>query len=354
MAKLTEIQAARLERWLHRGKLPRLILVIGEEAVLRDRAVDQLIQRALDPDLADFNLDRFSGDQLEPGAVIGACATLPMMAERRVVLVRRFQILHHNRRRKLLEGLRDLPESTLAIIEGASLTPKERSLGAEVAGTLLVSADRPGTREVLRAVADEAERLGLKVEPGAAEALLAARGNDLTAIAIEIDKLASFVGDRGRVTREDVVALVPAARAVSGFDLANALALGDLDHSLRLLDALHAAGEDPLAVVGAASHHFLVLWRAVLLGRTDRQQAVKKLKVPFFYVDRYLTQAARLDLNRLHAMLGELLQADLDLKSGVSGDQARRSRGRELVLRICTLGGKGKAGRRRRVEAGRR
>jgi DNA polymerase-3 subunit delta len=344
--KKSEIHVAELERWLASAPDPRLVMIVGDEAVLRDRAVTVLMEWGLDPALADFNLDRFSGDDLDPARVVDACVTLPMMADRRVVQVRRFQLLHHSRRRKLLTEVQSLPETTMLLVEATALTPKERSLVRDAEGALLVTADRPGPREALRAIAQEAEEVGLELDSTAAEALFAARGNDLTGIALEINKLRSYVGERKRITRSDVEALVPAARNVTVFDLVDSLARSDLDRSLVVLDGLYAAGEDPLAVIGAAARHFLILWKAVLLGRTDRRRAAAILKVPPFFVDRYLSQAARFDLGRLHRILRELLEADLDLKGKISGESARRSRGRELVLRICASGRGARAPRR--------
>ncbi len=333
-----EIHVAELERWLAAPQDLRLGVIVGDEALLRDRAMTLLLNWGLDPDFADFNLDRFSGDGLEPARVIDACATLPMMADRRVVQIRRFQLLHHSRRRKLLTDLRELSDTTLLLIETTALTPKERSLAQEAKGVLFVSADRPGPRDVLRAIEREATRAGLELEPAAGEALLAARGSDLTGIALEIEKLQAYVGESRRVTRADVEELVPAAQTVTVFDLVDALAHSDLNRSLDVLDKLYAAGEDPLALIGAASRHFLILWKAVLLGRADRRRAASVLKVPPFFVERYLSQAARFDLARLHLILSELLEADLDLKGNVSGEAGRKSRGRDLVLRICARG----------------
>ena len=60
----------------------------GTEPILKDEVVALLIERALDPSLRDFNLDILSAQQLEPDALASACSTLPMMADRRVVVVR--------------------------------------------------------------------------------------------------------------------------------------------------------------------------------------------------------------------------------------------------------------------------
>ncbi len=52
------------------------------------RPWQSLLDAALDPAMRDFNLDILSAQQIDPDALEAACATLPMMAERRVVVLR--------------------------------------------------------------------------------------------------------------------------------------------------------------------------------------------------------------------------------------------------------------------------
>ncbi len=335
------IHAAELGRWLEKAPAPRFALVIGDEGVLRDRAVAELIERYVDPGLADFNVDRFAGDSIDFDRVLAASATLPMMAERRLVLVRNFQALHHSRRRSLLKGLANAAPSTLVVLESVALTDKESELARALPSLLTVTAKRPQINDALRAVDSEATRHGREISAGAAEALLAARGNDLTALTLEVEKLALYVGERARIEESDVLQVVPVARGPTIFDLADTLALAQLDRALMILDRLFAAGEEAPAVVAVAARHFVILWRALDLSSADRRSAASILKVPSFFVDRYLRQAQSFDHGRLHRIMRELLAADLELKSAGGGIQARRSRVRELVMRIC-----GSAGRR--------
>ncbi len=208
-----KIDSAELSAWLERGDSPRFVLVVGEEALLRDRALAQLLEHFVDPGLADFNLDRFSGDTIDVDRVLSACATLPMMADRRVVLVRSLQTLHNARRRRLLEGLADAPPTTLVLIETVALTLKEKELAHGLERALFVSADSPGPGDALRAIKRDLARREIKIDDKAAEALLACRGKNLTGLAIEIEKLAHYVGERRRIEKADVVAVVPAAEA---------------------------------------------------------------------------------------------------------------------------------------------
>src|SRR5512147_1438155 len=60
----------------------------GPEDLLKEEAIQAVVGRVLDPGLRDFNLDQRSAAQLDPEAVFSLCNTPPMMAERRVVVIR--------------------------------------------------------------------------------------------------------------------------------------------------------------------------------------------------------------------------------------------------------------------------
>ena len=71
-----------------KGELAPVYYLYGPEDILKDEAVQAIVDRALDPALRDFNFDQRSAGQLDPEAIFALCTTLPMMAERRVVVLR--------------------------------------------------------------------------------------------------------------------------------------------------------------------------------------------------------------------------------------------------------------------------
>src|SRR5216117_1894358 len=69
----------------------------GDEDVLKDEAVRALVELVLDPSARDFNLDRRSAADLDPGAFHSLVNTPPMLAPRRVVVLRGLEDLKKTR-----------------------------------------------------------------------------------------------------------------------------------------------------------------------------------------------------------------------------------------------------------------
>ena len=84
-----------LLRSLAKGELAPVYYLHGPEDILKDEAVDAILDRALEPGLRDFNLDQRSAGQLDPEAVFTLCTTLPMMAARRAVVLREIEGLSY-------------------------------------------------------------------------------------------------------------------------------------------------------------------------------------------------------------------------------------------------------------------
>src|SRR4051812_13807224 len=86
---MPELSIDALLRAVRRGdQIMPVIYLHGPEDLLKEEAVRGVIERVLDPGLRDFNLDQRSATQLDPETVYSLCNTPPMMADRRVVVIR--------------------------------------------------------------------------------------------------------------------------------------------------------------------------------------------------------------------------------------------------------------------------
>ncbi len=118
------------------------------------------------------------------------------------------------------------------------------------------------------------EAYGLKVAPDARECLKEILGSDSGRIRLEIEKLACYMGDEKKVTREDCLAICSRTPEALAWALTDALKLRDLDRSLRALDDLIAQIE---AERGASSSPE----NALLAGVSNTFQSLAKARAAF-------------------------------------------------------------------------
>ncbi len=122
------------------------------------------------------------------------------------------------------------------------------------------------------------------MDPAALDLLIEALGADIARVAVEIEKLSLFAGNRV-IGVDDITALVPDARATTIFALVNALGRRDRARSLGILDTLTREGEYlPLALAFLSTQFrmALVAREAGLKNSSQIQGHFSRLGVPMW------------------------------------------------------------------------
>lgn len=339
---------------LEAGKLAPAYYFLGAENVLKDEATTALLDRVLDPGLRDFNLDVRSAQQLEPEDVLSLCTTLPMMAERRVVVVRDVEAWKRKTRgKKAILGYleKPIPETVLVLVQGPGAEAKDDKPDADLARhSYTVEFAELSTEGAARWLAREAKTLGVAFAPGGAEHLLKVVGTDLGALRSELQKL-SGLGAEGPITLERVGELVGVRYGETALDWRNAVMNGETATALRLVPAV-------LSQTGVTAVRLAQLLGTALVATTaarahyDRKVRGQQLNKVMWDVVRsarpaglgpwgeeiahFCAWAERWTMPRLRAATRAALDADRSAKSTSVTDDAGIIR--ELVLRAGTGG----------------
>lgn len=190
-ARPARLTPDKLRSALGKGSFAPAYLVAGSETILKDEAVRSLIDSALDPGLRDFNLDFLSANNLDPAELEAACSTLPMMAERRVVVVRDIEAWRRKTRgRKAAAAYLAKPaaETLLVLVQGDDKAP-DKVLSA--AATLVDCS--PLTGKALDGWLDrQLDGAGVALTRDGREHLLRATGGELGLLTTEIAKLSGL------------------------------------------------------------------------------------------------------------------------------------------------------------------
>lgn len=265
-----------------RGAPDPVYYLHGEEDILKEEAVRVLLDRAVEPSLRDFNVDVRSAPDLDPPALRALVDTPPLMAERRVVILRNVEGFRAKSRTRD-ELLRYLghpnPTTTLILVQGGEDAPD----AGVAAHATTVAVDRLPPDRVRRWIAHRAEQIGAKIEPDAAELLGQATAHDLAAIAQELDKLAAIASDRQEcaITVDDVSSAVGVRRGETLDDLITAALERRSSDAARLLaPVLAQSGISGVRIVSALGTGLIGL--AVARGELDRGTAPGRLESAIF------------------------------------------------------------------------
>jgi DNA polymerase III subunit delta len=221
-----------LREALKRRSFDGAYYITGEDEYQKEDAVSQLVEAALDPQTRDFNLDVRKAADLGAETLGSLLSTPPMMAERRVIVVRDVGALKKDAR-KTLDHYLSSPAHDLTLILTSPSGSKSDTGLSDVATVLefdQLSGDRLPKWISHHATSD----LGVRISPAAVELLQAAVGSDLHQLAAELDKLASFTHG-GEITEDAVSAIVGVRRGETQADLLDAVADRNVSRALELV-----------------------------------------------------------------------------------------------------------------------
>jgi DNA polymerase-3 subunit delta len=170
-----------------------------------------------------------------------------------------------------------------------------------------------------------ARQAGFRIEPEALDLLVESLGADIARIAVEIEKLALFAGNRA-VTADDISALVPDARAATIFALVNALGRRDRVKSLGILDTLTREGEYlPLALAFLSTQFRMALTarEANLKSASQVQSHFTRIGVPMWgsRAEQVWQTVSKFTRPQLERGLGLIYKADKNLRDARPDDR---------------------------------
>ncbi|MGE0439183.1 MAG: DNA polymerase III subunit delta [Gemmatimonadales bacterium] len=244
---------------LQKGQVPGNLYLYGPEEVLKEELVEQIVALVLDPSLKDFNLDRRSAASLDPEAAETLCMTLPMMADRRIVIVTEVEAWNKRARAKgtILRYLEHPAAETVLILVQSARSGDERDAGPDkdlAARATAVAVEHLPAERAQRWLERRAAALDLKLEPEAARHLVKVADAELSILRSELDKLAGLGGETLTVDR--VAEFLGVRHGETAADWIDFVIDGDAARAARVLPHLLAqSGVSAVALIASLGTH---------------------------------------------------------------------------------------------------
>ncbi len=302
---------------------PTVYLLLGEEEWLAEEALRTLLRDLLPASERDLNLDITDATEMPIQEIIARCETLPFFGSRRVVVLRRGEVLRPADQDALAAYLDQGPPPSVLIVIAEKLDRRRRLFTVLQRTARSIPCRRLDPQELPPWVRARVEAAGKTIAPEAAEVLVVLVGGALRELGTEIDKLVSYVGTRRAITADDVREVASHVAESTVFELMDAVGLRQAERALRMLQVV-LAEEPPVKVLFMLGDQIRMLLRTKALqernpvpGRRPPQDAIRAaLGTRAFLYERYRAQVTafgRMDVARI---LGMLVEADTEIKTG--------------------------------------
>ncbi len=299
-----------------KGKFAPVYLLTGSEVFFRDKFRDQVPKLFLKDsggEVRDHDLGEVPvRDALDDAANLGLFASLRVVWLRNAeaILPKREGATSSKHSAEAVAGYCAHPNPRCMVVFESRSDEKDKATRLEkmMPGVTVVEIERPSIGESAKHLSDDATKAGFAFDPRAASELVESTGGDLGRARMELQKIMSYAAGRGKITLDDVRALVPAEPVYIIWELGDSIGRRDAAAALERLAALFREGHSAIPTLGLISGHIRRLVRAKAGTTQWVSPEVKK-------------QAAKIPMKDLMRALDRLHQADLELRSSPPDDR---------------------------------
>ncbi|MFZ0520803.1 MAG: DNA polymerase III subunit delta [Candidatus Acidiferrales bacterium] len=331
---MPELSPDKLLERLAKGKPVPAIVLEGTDPYLRDMCRNKIIDSYVPEPMRDWALGRVTVRGGDWSELFQRAETMPMLAPCQVMLVDGAESIQSRAkdgddsgdaddgddpRKDTLKALADYLAKpapfTVIVFEVPKLDHRQRLYKVLAENAVIVELTL-GNESAAALAEQMAKELGADIERPAANLLAEIVNSEPARIRVEMQKLASYVQGRGRITSADVEELVPKARKNTVWQLADMLATRRRADAFAFLENLLREGEEPIGLVGVLAWMYRKLIEARdLPAGMNGFQAARPLQMRPEAAEAAVRNAHRIPKKDLLAGLLALAEADSQLKS---------------------------------------
>ena len=312
-------------------------VVAGDDSPAIDRVLGRLLEKALEGEDPDAVLARFDGRDAEPVAVLDELRTLPLLGSRRIVVVDHADAFLKRADDAVKAYLKAPAGSAVLVLVARGVKAPATTFKALAKRAVVVGCNAPRRlQDRVRWIVVRATDCGKTLTHADARLILDLAGNELGALASQVEKLATYVGRRKRIERADIEALVAPTRVEPIYQLGDAITARDLPRALGLAEDLLAEGVALPIIVGTLRSHLRRFWNVKRCrdARRSPAQAAREIGEGgrVWLVEKLYNQVGRFSDADLARCFAELLKADVAIKTGELPNEVALER---FVLAAC-------------------
>lgn len=334
------IHATEISRHLPQAEKASLLVLFGSESHLKSTVISAFCETLLGQSVADaMGLVRFAGKDVDFRTVRDEVQTVSMFSSSKLVVVEQADEFV-SAWRPQLEAFADKAAGKSKLVLEVGKWPGNTRLAKKVdkTGFAVECSELTGDRLASWLVQQAKTEYEKQLSRDAAQLVVELAGTGMTLLSQELQKLASYVGERPKIGVEDVRTLVGGWKAETTWTMIHAIRDGHVDLALSCLQKLLYAGEAPPKILGGINYVFKKIAHATELSRrgTPLPKALKDAGVFYKEIDATQQYLRRIRRPRAERIVRRLALADTNLKGG--SRLPDRLQMEQLVLWLAGIG----------------
>ena len=321
---------------IEQGKIGSLYFLFGEERFFHTEVIGALLQKLIDPDNREFNLETFEAKNSSVTDWIASTKTMSFLGGTKVVVVKNLHeiTLPPKECDSLLDYAKEPIPETCLILTADKADRKKKLFKSLTKHAGAVSCDAPREMTLIPWIKKRAQALGYSLSSDAARQMVEQTGPKPGVLAVELEKVVTFAGKDRSITDQQVLAVVGDIKQENPFALTEALKEKNAERALALLHNQLNHGEEPLKILGT------IVWQLRTIWEVKHYQSLKlapgkiaqEMGANPFMVEKAMKHTRNFSQIELTRNFKDMTQADRELKSF---GQSPKGILESLILKLC-------------------
>lgn len=314
---------------------PSIVLLYGADTFTMEETLDKIIKFLItnENDKIDFNI--LDGEDTDYHALVDIASQLPMMTDKRIVVVRRFDKMFSEKSRKKTTTYNSFAKyletentsTSLILTVDASETKLDlKKFPYDIISAKYHSLEFPVVYEnqlsnwVVRRFAAS----GKAITPETADLIVAQTSPDLRSLANEVEKISLYQPEVKNITYDYVLNIIGSTRQNTAFELVNAVSKRDTNRAIHIMINILSISSEEILIIILLRDLFIKLWKLIELNNEGlpREEMAKQIGLRnAFFLNDYMTGIRKYspeDINRAFLILCE---SDQKLKSSTGNSK---------------------------------
>lgn len=325
-----------LMRNIDSGKLNNMYLLHGRENYLIEE-VQKKMRDTLNEFTMDFNISVLDGETSDYEGVVSAIETLPFMDERRIVIIKNFELLQGKRKiftekdeKNLLENLKNIPSTTVVVFSVDGDADKRKKLYKQIEKDGEVyKFDKLKDTDLSKWCRVAMKEKSINIMDSEMLYFLNASGyNDkdsditLSNIKNEIDKLSAYAGDEP-VDKKIINELLHKKSEGDVFDMVSAIAQRDSKRAVRVYRDMIEEGHSVLGIISLLVRRFsnILQIKSMREEKLPNKIIIENTGISQYVFNQVSKQSQNFSTKNIVRILEYLSEVDYKIKNGLIDDE---------------------------------
>lgn len=307
-----------IKEHIKQNQFKQCYLLYGTEEYLKKLYKNKLKTGIIGDD-DTMNYTYFEGKSIEIPKVIEVAETLPFFSERRLILIQNSGLFKSTN--DLADYIKTMPDYCYIVFVESEVDKRNRLYKAVKEVGYVSEMNGMDEKDIQLWVAQLLKRGGKKITRDTLMYFLNKSGTDMEGMVQEVEKLICYAMDKEVITVEDIDAVCVTQVSNQIFLMIDAIASRKQRQALDLYYDLLTLREKPMSILFLITRHFNILLQIKELKGQNRNDVAKKVGVPPFAVQKYMSQADNFTKQGLIENLKDCAEMEAQVKTGLMTDQ---------------------------------